>query len=82
MMSPPEPTSLLSAAKWIGTLAGVIGAVLTALNLGMANGFWLLLLSSILWSIVGWVQRETSLFILQAAYSIINVVGIIRWLSH
>jgi hypothetical protein len=36
-----------------------------ALNLGLViYGFGLFLISSLLWSVVGWVQRETSLFVL------------------
>ncbi len=82
-MIPEKQTQWLSGAKWIGTVAGVSGAILIALNLGMGMyGFWLYLISSILWSIVGWTQRETSLFVLQATFSSINVVGIVRWLGH
>lgn len=72
----------LSAAKWIGTAAGVSGAVLIALNLGMAvYGFGLFLVSSLLWALAGWMQRETSLVVLQGAFTIINIVGVARWLG-
>lgn len=75
--------TLMSAAKWVGTVAGVAGAVLIALNLGMViYGFWLYLISSVLWTAVGWVQRETSLFVLQGAFTAINILGIYRWLEH
>ncbi len=73
----------LSATKWIGTVTGVIGAILIALNLGLEiEGFWLYLISSALWSIVGWLQRDFSLFVLQASFTAINVLGIYRWLSY
>jgi hypothetical protein len=52
-------TAALTAAKWIGTGAGVSGAMST----------------------VGWVQRETSLVVLQATFTIIDVIGIYRWLG-
>lgn len=72
----------LAAAKWIGTAAGVSGAVLIALNLGLVlYGFGLFLVSSILWTAVGWLQREPSLVVLQGAFTAINVVGIARWLA-
>jgi len=72
----------LTAAKWIGTAAGVSGAVLIALNLGLVvYGFGLFLVSSILWTAVGWLQREPSLVVLQGAFTAINVVGIARWLA-
>lgn len=72
----------LSAVKWIGTAAGVAGALVIATNLGsVAYGFMLFLVSSILWSLVGWMQREASLVVLQGAFTVINVVGIVRWLG-
>lgn len=71
----------LTAAKWIGTAAGIAGAALIALNLGVvAYGFSLFLISSTLWSIVGYAQREASLLFLQSAFTVINVLGIYRWL--
>lgn len=72
----------LSAAKWIGTSAGVSGAVMVALNLGLAvYGFALFLVSSLLWSMIGLVQREASLLVLQGTCTVINIVGIYRWLG-
>lgn len=50
-------TSVLRAAKWIGTAAGVAGATLIALNLGtVVYGFALFLVSSLLWCAVGFAQ--------------------------
>ena len=70
----------LAAAKWIGTVVGATGAALIALNLGVVvYGFGLFLVSSLLWTAVGWVQREPSLTLLQAAFTVINVLGIYRW---
>ena len=75
-------TSLLTPAKWIGTATGIAGAVLIALNLGVvAYGFGLFLASSLLWAWVGWMHRETSLVVLQSAFTIINVVGLLRWVQ-
>jgi hypothetical protein len=75
-----EPV-LLKPAKWIGTATGVAGAVLIALNIGaVAAGFGLFLISSVLWSAVGWVQREPSLTILHGTFTMINVMGIWRWM--
>jgi hypothetical protein len=70
----------LRAAKWIGTAAGVSGATLIALNLGaIGYGFALFRVSSVIWSTVGWIQRELSLLVLQFAFTAINVVGIWQW---
>ena len=73
----------LRPVKWIGTIAGVAGAVLVALNIGVTGyGFVLFLVSSILWSLIGWIQREVSLVVLQGAFTVINAVGIVRWLGE
>jgi hypothetical protein len=70
----------LPAAKWLGTGAGVSGAMLIALNLGVVGyGFVLFLISSLLWTAVGFAQREPSLVVLQSAFTAINVLGIYRW---
>lgn len=44
-------------------------------------GFGLFLISSLLWSVVGWFQREMSLVVLQGTFTVINIVGIYRWLE-
>lgn len=71
----------LRPAKWVGTGAGVAGAVLVALNMGVTGyGFVLFLVSSLLWSAAGVAQREPSLVVLQGAFTAINVLGIYRWM--
>jgi hypothetical protein len=50
---------------------------LIALNVGMVVfGFGLFLLSSVLWSAVGRVQQETSLFVMQAVFTAVNLLGL------
>lgn len=73
-------THAIPVAKWIGTGAGVSGAMLIALNLGVVGyGFVLFLVSSLLWTAAGLAQREPSLVVLQSAFTAINVLGIYRW---
>lgn len=75
-----EP-GLLKLAKWTRTGAGVAGAAVIALNVGAVGiGFVLFLGSSVLWTVVGWVHREPSLVVLQGAFTVINVLGIYRWM--
>ena len=70
----------LAIAKWIGTGAGVSGAILIALNLGIvAQGFALFLVSSVLWCAVALIQREPSLVVLQSVFTVVNVLGLWRW---
>lgn len=73
---------VLLAAKWIGTAAGVLGAVLIALDLGRVfvwYGYWLFLVSSVLWTAVGVIQNEPSLVVLQLTFTVINLLGLWRW---
>jgi len=71
---------VLSAAKWISTGAGVSGAILVALNVGVvAYGFALFLVSSVLWGAAALIQREPSLVVLQGAFTVINLLGLWRW---
>lgn len=72
----------LNTVKWIGTAAGVSGAILIALNLGIvAYGFALFLVSSSLWLAAALAQRETSLVVLQGTFTAINVLGLWRWMG-
>jgi hypothetical protein len=73
-------TTKLNVAKWIGTGAGVSGAILIALNLGVVEyGFALFLVSSSLWLAAALAQREPSLIVLQGMFTAINVIGLCRW---
>lgn len=73
----------LNTIKWIGTIAGVSGAILIALNLGIVGyGFALFLVSSSLWLAAAVAQRETSLIVLQGTFTAINVLGLTRWMGN
>jgi hypothetical protein len=78
----PDNTPLWRTAKWVGTFAGIAGAALIALNVGIVGyGFVLFLISSLLWSAVALVQRDASLFVLQGAFVLVDVIGVARWLG-
>ena len=67
--------------KWLGTAAGVAGALLIALNLPWSGwGFALFLASSLSWGAAAVMMGEPSLAILQGVFTAINVLGIWRWL--
>jgi len=71
----------IALAKWTGTLFGVSGAVLVALNLPVSGwGFVLFLVSSVSWTVAGVMMRERSLIVLNVVFTIINMLGIYRWL--
>ncbi len=72
---------ILSNLKWLGTMAGIAGAGLIALNIPVSGwGFTLFLASSVSWGTAAILMRESSLVLLQAAFTFINIIGIYRWL--
>jgi hypothetical protein len=73
--------TLLSALKWLGTAAGIAGALWIALNLPSSGwGFSLFLLSSMSWGAAALLMGESSLLLLQGVFTVINLLGIWRWL--
>jgi hypothetical protein len=73
--------SVLSLMKWVGTIFGIAGATLIALNLPISGwGFVLFLISSISWMDAGLIMRESSIVLLNLAFTAINSLGIYRWL--
>jgi len=63
--------------KWTGTVTGIVGATVIALNLPLSGwGFVLFLISSVSWTVAGLRMRENSLVVLQAAFTAINLLGI------
>ena len=69
-----------SYLKWIGTLSGMGGAFMIALNIPQSYlGFFAFLMSSICWMSAGLRMREPSIWSLQLVFTFINVLGIYRW---
>ena len=76
-----DSSFLLGALKWLGTAAGIAGALWIAMNLPSSGwGFSLFLLSSMSWGTAALLMGETSLLLLQGVFTAINVLGIWRWL--
>lgn len=70
----------MNVLKWIGTVTGVVGAVIVASNTGyVIIGFSLYLVSSTCWTVVAYRVNERSLFIQQLVFALINLIGIYRW---
>ncbi|CAA7614791.1 MULTISPECIES: hypothetical protein [Rhodospirillales] len=72
---------MLRGLKWLGTAAGILGALLVAANIPSSGwGFVLFLVSSLSWSAAGLLMREPSLVALNVTFVAINILGIVRWL--
>ena len=73
--------SALAFFKWFGTVAGIAGAVVLALNIAASGwGFVVFLASSVSWTVAVLAMREPSLALLSIVYTVINLLGIWRWL--
>ena len=73
--------TLLAMLKWTGTVCGVLGALLLALNISDSGWGWVLFFfSSTSWGIAGLKMKEPSLWTLHAVFTVVNLLGIYRWL--
>ena len=74
-------TRAFSALKWLGTVTGVLGALVLALNIPVSGWGWVLFtISSISWTVAGLVMRDMSLAVLQGAFVFVDLLGVWRWL--
>ena len=80
-------TKSLTSAKWLGTVVGIAGALLAALNVGrtiggtiVGIGFVFFAVSAVAWVVAGWRMGEPSLVAMHGVFLAINLLGIWRWL--
>lgn len=70
----------LNLLRWIGTVTGIMGAVLVALNIEETRyGFIFFLVSALLYSYTSWKDRDYPMLSLQVTFACIDLLGIWRW---
>jgi hypothetical protein len=72
-------------AGWVAPAATMIAAMMTAANLGARLtgwGFVVFTIGSICWSIIGITSGQTNLVASNAFLTVVNLVGIWRWLGR
>ena len=72
-------------AGWIAPVATMIAAMMTAANLGARVtgwGFVVFTLGSVCWSVVGLSTGQTNLVATNVFLTLVNVVGMWRWLGR
>jgi len=72
-------------AGWIAPIATMMAAMMTAANLGARVtgwGFVVFTVGSISWSIVGFASGQTNLIATNLFLTLVNIVGIWRWLGR
>lgn len=77
--------TLTDIAGWIAPIATMIAAMMTAANLGARLtgwGFVVFTLGSICWTVIGIGSGQTNLVASNAFLTLVNLVGIWRWLGR
>ncbi len=72
-------------AGWIAPAATMIAAMMTAANLGSRVtgwGFAVFVVGSLCWSAVGLASGQTGLLVSNAFLTLVNIVGVWRWLGR
>lgn len=76
---------MIEAAGWIAPIATMIAAMMTAANLGARTtgwGFVVFTVGSICWAAVGLSTGQTNLVATNVFLTLVNLVGIWRWLGR
>lgn len=74
-----------SIAGWIAPIATIVAAMMTAANLGARItgwGFVVFMVGSVCWSVVGISTGQTNLIASNGFLTVVNVIGIWRWLGR
>ncbi len=72
-------------AGWVAAAATVIAAMMTAANLGSritGYGFIVFVVGSLCWTTVGITSGQTSLVATNAFLTVVNLIGVWRWLGR
>ncbi|MFD1035294.1 PRC-barrel domain-containing protein [Sphingomonas hankookensis] len=72
-------------AGWIAPIATMIAAMMTAANLGARItgwGFVVFCIGSVAWTTVGLTSGQTNLVLSNAFLTVVNIVGVWRWLGR
>jgi hypothetical protein len=76
---------LTEFAQWVAPIATMIAAMMTAANLGARVtgwGFVVFVIGSLAWVAVGMTSGQTNLIAANAFLTVVNLVGIWRWLGR
>lgn len=76
---------MIALAEWIAPIATMIAAMMTAANLGARVtgwGFVVFTVGSVAWSSIGLASGQTNLLATNAFLTVVNLIGIWRWLGR
>jgi hypothetical protein len=65
---------------WLGTITGITGALLVALNINeVFTGYIFFMVSAVSWVIQGAKNNDKSLILLNAMFVCVNALGLYNW---
>ena len=71
----------LTFIKWGSAACGIAGSLIIALNIPISGwAFVIFTISSFGWMTAATLMKERSIFVESAVYTVINMIGIYRWL--
>lgn len=74
---------MADSIQWFATITGICAACLVSLNLGRRRtgfGFIVFTFSSVAWIVFAVLSSETPLAIQNVVLTVINIIGVYRWL--
>ena len=85
MERPRIPARMADTISWLATAATIIGAFMTAANLGAritGLGFAVFLIGSLSWLAAGMMTGQPALTWTNAVLTVLNIFGVWRWLGR
>jgi hypothetical protein len=68
--------------RWFANAVTVVGTSLLAFHIGASPwAYPFMLLGSVIWLWWGWKKRDWPLAALQGFFTLINIIGTVRWLG-
>jgi nicotinamide riboside transporter PnuC len=65
---------------WVGTITGIIGALLIAFNFELSKfGYLFFLVSSTTWLVQAKQNNDKALMLINIVFTVVNIIGIINW---
>lgn len=72
---------MIKYLSWLGSLTGIIGALLIATATSMIIGYIFFIISSSSWLIVSYLTNNNSLLVMNIVFTIINMIGLYTYLT-
>lgn len=72
---------MVAAIGWFGSITGLLGSLLLALNTSFSGwGFVVFLLSNAAWMTHGIRTKTWSMVVMQLGFTVTSLIGVWRWL--